>query len=45
VIKYIIASELVAYKELETEAMYRFIVKNFPAFVAIDVFGNAIWKK
>jgi fumarate hydratase subunit beta len=42
--KNIISSELVAYKELETEAMYKFVVKNFPVFVAIDVFGNAIWK-
>jgi fumarate hydratase subunit beta len=43
--KYIVSSELVAYKEFETEAMYKFVVKNFPSFVAIDIFGNAIWKK
>jgi len=42
--KYIISSELVAYEEFETEAMYKFVVRNFPVFVAIDTFGNAIWK-
>ncbi len=42
--KFVISSELVAYKELETEAMYKFVIKNFPVFVAIDIFGNAIWK-
>lgn len=42
--KYVKSVELVAYPELETEAMYKFIVKNFPSIVAIDTKGGTIWQ-
>ena len=37
-------SELIAYPELGTEAMYRFEVNDFPLIVAIDCEGNSIFK-
>ena len=37
------SSELIAYSELGTEAMYRFEVKDFPLIVAIDSDGNSIF--
>lgn len=39
------SSELIAYPELGTEAMYRFEVKDFPLIVAIDCEGNSIFKR
>lgn len=38
-------SELIAYPELGTEAMYRFTVEDFPLIVAIDSAGNSIFKQ
>ena len=40
----IIESEVIAYPELGTEAIYRFKVQDFPAIVAIDSNGNSILK-
>ena len=42
--KCIISFETIAYPELGSEAMYKFLVKDFPVFVAIDIYGNSIWK-
>lgn len=39
------SSELVAYGELGTEAMYKFTVQDFPLIVAIDAEGNSIFKR
>lgn len=36
--------ELVAYPELGTEAMYKYWVEGFEGIVAIDVYGNTLWK-
>ncbi len=38
----ILKSELLAYEDLGTEAIYRFTVKDFPAIVAIDSYGERI---
>ncbi len=43
--KFVISFETIAYPELGSEALYKFLVKDFPAFVAIDIYGNSIWKK
>ncbi|OGI00254.1 MAG: fumarate hydratase [Candidatus Melainabacteria bacterium GWF2_32_7] len=40
----IIESEVVAYPELGTEAIYKFKVQDFPVIVAIDSNGNSILK-
>ncbi|MFQ3676069.1 MAG: fumarate hydratase C-terminal domain-containing protein [Endomicrobiia bacterium] len=37
-------AKVVAYNELGTEAMMRFLVKDFPGYVAIDTWGNKLWK-
>lgn len=39
----IIASEVIAYADLGTEAIHRFIVKDFPAIVTIDASGNNLY--
>lgn len=39
----IVASEVIAYPDLGTEAIHRFIVKDFPAIVTIDCFGNNLY--
>lgn len=36
--------ELIAFPELGPEAIYRFTVENFPAIVAIDIWGNDMYK-
>ncbi len=36
-------SELIAFPDLLSEAVYRFEVENFPAVVAIDCYGNQIY--
>jgi fumarate hydratase subunit beta len=36
-------AKVVAYNDLGTEAMMRFLVKDFPGYVAIDIFGNKFW--
>ncbi len=38
------SAELVAYKELGTEAIYKFTVENMPLIVAIDSLGNGIYQ-
>lgn len=38
----ITSSEVLAYEDLGTEAIYRFTVKDFPAIVAIDSKGNSV---
>ena len=35
-------SELLAYEDLGTEAIYRFTVEDFPAIVAIDTYGKSV---
>ncbi len=42
--KRIIASSIIAYSELGTEAIRRLEVEDFPAVVAIDVRGNNVYK-
>lgn len=37
-------SEVVAYEDLGTEAIYRFYIENFPAIVVIDSFGNNLYE-
>lgn len=41
--KCVIASETIAYDDLGTEALRRIMVRDFPAFVGIDVYGNDIY--
>lgn len=41
--KFVLQTELIAYPELDTEAMYKFKVLNFPCIVAIDILGRKIW--
>lgn len=38
-------TKLVAYPELATEAMYKFVVEDFPGIVSIDVYGNTLWNR
>ena len=38
-------SELVAFPDLLSEAVYRFTVKDFPCTVAIDCHGGNIYKR
>jgi len=40
----ILKSEIIAYPELLSEAVYKLTVKDFPVIVAIDSFGNTIYK-
>ena len=37
-------SEVIAYKDLGTEAIYRFYVEDFPVIVAIDSTGNNLYE-
>ena len=37
-------SEVVAYKDLGAEAVFRFYVKDFPAIVVIDSTGNNLYE-
>lgn len=39
----IVASEVIAYPDLGTEAVHRFNVEDFPAIVTIDSFGNNLY--
>ncbi len=43
--QFVIDSELVAFKELQSESIKKLIVKNFPLFVTYDIYGNDIFKK
>lgn len=40
----VVKSEIVAFSDLLSEAVYRFEVKDFPCIVAIDSNGNSIYK-
>jgi len=40
----IISSKLIAYEDLGAEAIYQLEVKDFPCFVAYDIYGNNIFK-
>ncbi len=40
----IIASTLVAFEDLGPEAIYKLKIKKFPVIVAIDIYGNSIYK-
>ncbi len=42
--QYVKEVKLLAYQNLGTEAMQRVLVKDFPGYVAIDTFGNKLWK-
>lgn len=41
----IIKSELIAFPDLLSEAVYRFEIKDFPCVVAIDCRGKSVYKK
>jgi len=43
--KQIIASEVVAYEDLGTEAVRKLKVVDFPAVVAYDCYGNSVYKQ
>ncbi|HAL44363.1 MAG: fumarate hydratase [Planctomycetes bacterium GWF2_42_9] len=43
--QYIISAEVVAYEDLGTEAIRKLELKDFPAIVAYDSFGNSVFKK
>ncbi|MBU1020316.1 MAG: FumA C-terminus/TtdB family hydratase beta subunit [Firmicutes bacterium] len=40
----ILSSELIMYEDLGAEAIYKLTVKDFPCFVAYDIYGNDIFK-
>lgn len=40
----IVKSEIVAFPDLLSEAVYRFEIKDFPCIVAIDCYGNTVFK-
>jgi len=42
--KSIVAEELIAFPELGTEAIRKLTVKDFPAVVIIDSYGNDLYK-
>ena len=42
--KHIVASEIVAYEDLGTEAIRRLEVKDFPAIVAYDSYGETVYR-
>ena len=41
--KNILSSELIAFPELLSEAVYRLQVKDFPVVVAVDSYGKGIY--
>lgn len=43
--KSVLKSEIIAFKDLMSEAIYKLEVKNFPAVVAIDSFGNSLYER
>lgn len=42
--KSIMGSEILCYEDLGTEAIHRFWVKDFPAIVVIDAYGNNLYE-
>jgi fumarate hydratase subunit beta len=43
--QYIVSAQVVAYEDLGTEAIRKLVLKDFPAIVAYDSFGNTVFKK
>ena len=43
--KHIVKSEIIAYKDLGTEAIRLLEFKDFPAVVAYDCYGNSVYKE
>ena len=43
--KFVTEKELIAYKDLGPEAIYKLEVRNFPLIVAVDSKGRSIFKK
>lgn len=43
--KAITEAEVIAYDDLGCESVKRFVLKDFPLFVGIDIHGNSIFKK
>ncbi|MBE6679690.1 MAG: TRZ/ATZ family protein [Ruminococcaceae bacterium] len=43
--KAVISAEVIAYDDLGCESVKRFVIKDFPLYVAIDTEGNSIFKK
>ncbi len=43
--KFITKAEIIAYEDLGTEAIRRLEVKDFPAIVAYDSFGDSVYKR
>ncbi|MCK5226071.1 MAG: fumarate hydratase C-terminal domain-containing protein, partial [Planctomycetes bacterium] len=43
--KHIISSEIIAYKDLGTEAVRKLQVVDFPAIVAYDAAGQTVYKE
>ena len=42
--RFVKSARVVAYKDLGPEAMYRLVVKDFPAIVGIDAEGRSVYK-
>lgn len=42
--KHIVKADIIAYRDLGTEAIRRLEVKDFPAVVAYDSFGNSVYE-
>ncbi len=43
--RYILDAKMVAFPEFGPEAVYKFIVKDFPCVVGIDIYGETLWDK
>jgi fumarate hydratase subunit beta len=43
--RHIVAAEIIAYKDLGTEAVRKLQVVDFPAVVAYDCYGNSVYKE
>jgi fumarate hydratase subunit beta len=43
--KHIVAAEVIAYEDLETEAIRKLQVVDFPAIVVYDSYGNTVYKE
>ena len=43
--QHIVSAEIIAYEDLETEAVRKLKVVGFPAIVAYDASGNSVYKK
>lgn len=43
--QYIVSAEVVAYEDLGTEAIRKLVLKDFPAIVAYDCYGNSVFNK